>query len=186
MMAEDNTDVRSAIAVRRWVDVAHAHRLLEQLDAIFFEASATKTFVDPEARAAFRERWFARYLAQYPQWAYVAIAGDGRVAGYLIGALDEGSGFEDFAPAAADFPAHLHVNLAPQFRNRGIGAILIEAFAADAHRAGAVGIHVVTSADARNVRFYEREGFRERARTSVNGRELVFLGRSLADAASGR
>ena len=97
MMAEDNTDVRSAIAVRRWMDVAHSHRLLEQLDAIFFEASGTKTFVDPEARAAFRERWFARYLAQYPQWAYVAIAGDGRVAGYLVGALDEGSGFEDFA-----------------------------------------------------------------------------------------
>ena len=80
-----------------------------------------------------------------------------------------------------DYPAHLHVNLAPQFRNRGIGAMLIEAFAADAHRAGAKGMHVVTSADARNVRFYERVGFRERARTSVNGSELVFLGRSLAD-----
>jgi len=181
MMVEDNTDVRSAIAVRRWKDVAHPHRLLEQLDTIFFEASGTKTFVDPQARAAFRERWFARYLAQYPQWAYVAISGDGRLAGYLVGALDEGSGFEDFALAADDYPAHLHVNLAPQFRNRGIGAVLIEAFAADAHRAGAKGMHVVTSADARNVRFYERTGFRERARTSVNGSELVFLGRSLAD-----
>ena len=74
----------------------------------------------------------------------------------------------------------------PQFRNRGIGAVLIEAFAADAQRAGAKGMHVVTSADARNVRFYERVGFRERARTSVNGSELVFLGRSLADTASGR
>ena len=115
MMAEDNTDVRSAIAVRRWADVAHPHRLLEQLDAIFFEASGTKSFADEEARAAFRERWLARYLGQYPQWAYVAIAGDGRVAGYLVGALDEGSGFEDFAAAAADFPAHLHVNLAPHF-----------------------------------------------------------------------
>jgi GNAT superfamily N-acetyltransferase len=187
MMAEDNTDVRSAIAVRRWMDVAHSHRLLEQLDAIFFEASGTKTFADEDARSAFRERWFGRYLAQHPQWAYVALSGDGRVAGYLVGAVDEGSGFEDFAAAAADFPAQLHVNLAPQFRNRGIGAILIEAFAADARRAGAKGMHVVTSADARNVRFYEREGFREHARTSVNGRELVFLGRSLADdAASGR
>jgi GNAT superfamily N-acetyltransferase len=180
MKVEDNTDVRSAIAVRRWKDVASSDRLREQLDAIFFEASGTKTFVDPEARAAFRERWFARYLAQYPQWAYVAISGDGRVAGYLVGALDEGSGFDDFALAADDYPAHLHVNLAPQFRNRGIGAVLIEAFAADALRAGAKGMHVVTSADARNVRFYERVGFRERARTSVNGSELVFLGRSLA------
>ena len=167
------------------MDVAHSHRLLEQLDAIFFEASGTKTFADEEARAAFRERWFARYLDQYPQWAYVAISGDGRVAGYLVGALDEGSGFENFAAAAADFPAHLHVNLAAQFRNRGIGAVLIEAFAADARRAGAKGMHVVTSADARNVRFYERVGFRERARTSVNGSDLVFLGRCLADNPSG-
>ncbi len=181
MMSEDNADVRPAIAVRRWMDVAHSDRLLEQLDAIFFEASGTKTFADDEARAAFRERWFARYLAQYPQWAYVAIAEDGRVAGYLVGALDEGSGLDDFAVAAAEFPAHLHVNLAPQFRSRGIGADLIEAFAADVRRAGAKGVHVVTSADARNVRFYERVGFRQRARTSVNGRELVLLGRSLAD-----
>ncbi len=88
--------------------------------------------------------------------------------------------------AADDYPAHLHVNLAPQFRNRGIGAVLIEAFAADALRAGAKGMHVVTSADARNVRFYERVGFRERARTSVNGSELVFLGRSLAGARNSR
>lgn len=163
------------------MDVAHSDRLLPQLDAIFFEASGTKSFADDAARAAFRERWFARYLSQYPQWAYVAIAGDGRVAGYLVGALAEGSAFDDFAVAAAEFPAHLHVNLAPEFRNRGIGADLIEAFAADVRRAGADGMHVVTSADARNVRFYERAGFRQRAHTSVNGRKLVLLGRSLAD-----
>lgn len=163
------------------MDVAHSDRLLPQLDAIFFEASGTKSFADDAARAAFRERWFARYLSQYPQWAYVAIAGDGRVAGYLVGALAEGSAFDDFAVAAAEFPAHLHVNLAPEFRNRGIGADLIEAFAADVRRAGANGMHVVTSADARNVRFYERAGFRQRAHTSVNGRKLVLLGRSLAD-----
>ena len=181
MMSEENADVRSAIAVRRWMDVAHPDRLLPQLDAIFFEASGTKSFADDAARAAFRERWFARYLSQYPQWAYVAIAGDGRVAGYLVGALAEGSAFDDFAVAAAEFPAHLHVNLAPEFRNRGIGADLIEAFAADVRRAGADGMHVVTSADARNVRFYERAGFRQRAHTSVNGRKLVLLGRSLAD-----
>ncbi|MDP1911256.1 MAG: GNAT family N-acetyltransferase, partial [Hyphomicrobium sp.] len=125
------------------------------------------------------ERWLARYLAQYPQWAYLAMTPDRTVAGYLVGALDEGSGFDDFAAAAARFPAHLHVNLSPAFRNRGIGAALIEAFAADAAQSGAEGVHVVTSADARNVRFYERVGFHPRARTMVNGRELLFLGRRL-------
>jgi ribosomal protein S18 acetylase RimI-like enzyme len=179
MMSKTKPDARSSVAVRRWTDIDRSVSLVEQLDAIFFEASNTKAFPSEEARAAFRERWFGRYLTQHPQWAFVALAADGSVAGYLVGALDEASGFDDFADAAREFPAHLHVNLAPAYRSRGIGAALIDAFAADAARAGAKGIHIVTSADSRNVRFYERAGFSEQARTSVNGRDLVFLGRSL-------
>ena len=179
MMSKTKAHARSSVAVRRWTDVDLSASLLEQLDAIFFEASNTKTFPSEEARATFRDRWFGRYLTQHPRWAFVALAADGSVAGYLVGALDEASGFDDFAGAAREFPAHLHVNLAPAYRSRGIGAALIDAFAEDAARAGAKGMHIVTSADARNVRFYERAGFSERARTSVNGRDLVFLGRSL-------
>jgi ribosomal protein S18 acetylase RimI-like enzyme len=172
---------RSSVVIRRWTDVPHDDRLTAELDAIFFEASNTRSFVSDEARAAFRERWLGRYLAQHPQWAYVALAPDGKLAGYLVGALDEGNGFDDFAAATRDYPAHLHVNLAPAFRSRGIGAELIEAFAVDAARAGASGMHVVTSADARNVGFYERVGFRRRATTTSNGHGLVFLGRRIAN-----
>jgi ribosomal protein S18 acetylase RimI-like enzyme len=167
------------VAIRRWSEIPHTAQLIEDLDAIFFEASNTKSFASEPVRAAFRERWFGRYLEKYPQWAYIAATREGVVAGYLVGALDEPSGLEDFASAAQAFPAHLHVNLAPQFRNRGIGADLIDAFAADASRAGVKGVHVITSADARNVRFYERAGFRPRAKATVNGAELVFLGRAV-------
>ena len=45
--------------------------------------------------------------------------------------------------------------------------------------AGAPGMHVVTSANSRNVAFYARNGFAEIVRASVGGRELVFLGRKL-------
>ncbi len=175
------TDARPATPpiIKRWREVQQTRALMQKLDTIFFEASNTKSFASEEARAAFRERWFGRYLAHYPQWAYVAQTPDGTVAGYLVGAAGEPSGFDDFGSAAQAFPAHLHVNLAPQFRSRGIGAELIEAFVADARRAGVKGVHVVTSADARNVRFYERVGFKPRATTTVNGSELVFLGRSL-------
>lgn len=184
-MSEAKADIRSAITIRRWADVDRHELLTRQLDAIFFDASGTKSFASEAAREAFRERWFARYLMQHPQWAYVAMAADGTLAGYLVGALDEGSGFDDFAAATNEFPAHLHVNLAPVFRNRGIGADLIEAFAEEAARAGAIGMHVVTSVDARNVRFYERVGFRRRASTTVDGRELVFLGRRLGNPETG-
>lgn len=178
-MAETRTAAHSAIAIRRWDEVARRDQLGAALDAIFFEASGTKSFASEEVRAAFRERWLGRYLVQHPQWAYLAMAPDGTIAGYLVGALGEGSGFDDFATAAQQYPAHLHINLAPHYRSQGIGAELIEAFAKDAARAGAKGMHVVTSADARNMRFYERVGFQPRARTTVNGRELVFLGRRL-------
>ena len=65
MMSEAKTDLRSAVTVRRWADVDRPERLTGQLDAIFFEASGTKSFASEEARAAFRERWFARYLVQH-------------------------------------------------------------------------------------------------------------------------
>jgi len=167
------------VSIRKWRELPHRENLLPDLDEIFFESSNTKSFASSEARAAFRERWFGRYLSQYPQWVYIAQDAEGAVAGYLVGALDEASALDDFAAATRSFPAHLHVNLAPRFRNRGIGADLVDAFAVDAARAGARGVHIVTSADARNVRFYERVGFRPQARTVVNGSELVFLGRKL-------
>ncbi len=85
----------------------------------------------------------------------------------------------DFAELCRQFPAHLHINLAPAFRSHGIGARLIEAFAAYAADQGAVGMHVVTGAGMRNVRFYERCGFQQRGAAERNGGQAVFLGRAL-------
>jgi GNAT superfamily N-acetyltransferase len=181
----------SQISIRRWAEIADRDRLTPELDAIFFEASATKSFAGEAERAEFRERWLGRYLTQDPQWAYLAIDtrdGGSVLAGYLVGRVDLGAGgarendagpFGEIAQLTAAYPAHLHVNLAPQYRNRGIGAGLIGGFVADAARAGACGLHVVTGAASRNIGFYERNGFRELARASVGGREIVFLGRSL-------
>lgn len=174
-MGDNNATTR----IVRWDEIAHREQLHDTLDAIFFEASGTKTFVDDEARSQFRERWLGRYLRDFPQWAYLAIAGDGELAGYLVGAIDEPPAFDDFRLAAERFPAHLHINLAPQFRSRGVGALLIDTFASAAAQAGAPGMHVVTSSDARNVRFYQRTGFSPQATTLRNGHELVFLGRAL-------
>lgn len=179
------------ISIRRWADVADQQRLASELDAIFFEASATKSFADDAERRAFRERWLGRYLAQDAEWAYLAVDASGAVAGYLVGAVDDPAlaarfadiGYlKDFARLTAAYPAHLHVNLAPSYRGCGIGAVLVAAFAADAARAGARGMHVVTGAGARNIGFYELNGFRELARASFNGCEVVLLGRRLGAA----
>jgi GNAT superfamily N-acetyltransferase len=177
------------ISIHRLTEIADRDSLTPALDAIFFEASATRSFASDTERAAFRERWLGRYLSAEPQWAYIARDAAGAVVGYLVGSIEDPrrSGrygdvgyFLDFADLTAGYPAHLHVNLAQGHRNRGIGAALIGAFAVDAARAGAAGMHVVTGAASRNVRFYERNGFRELGRATFNAHEVVFLGRKLA------
>jgi GNAT superfamily N-acetyltransferase len=176
---------RHDISIRRWTEVPDAKALVPAVDAIFFESSATKTFAGERERAAFRARWLGRYLEREPEWAYLALD-RGRVAGYLVGSVADPAtapqscdDSADFAALTQNYPAHLHVNLAPSYRNRGIGAELIAMFAADAARAGACGMHVVTGAGARNVRFYERNGFAELARATFNGHAVVFLGKRL-------
>jgi GNAT superfamily N-acetyltransferase len=158
------------------------------VEAIFFEASGRSFEPGPE-RDAFRERWLDRYLDSGRDEVFLALAGDGAVAGYLVGDVRDPAHqarFDDigyfrgaFADLCRQYPAHLHINLAPQFRGRGTGARLIEAFAAAAGAAAAPGMHVVTGDGMRNVRFYQRCGFAERGRTMWNGRGIVFLTRSL-------
>ena len=162
----------------------------KQVDAIFFEASGRSFEPGPE-REAFRQRWLGRYLEHAGDPVLLAVAGE-TVAGYLVGSLEDPAAqdrFLDldyyrthFAARCRQFPAHLHINLAPAFRSRGIGAALIEAFAAAAAAAGVAGVHVVTGKGMRNVRFYERCGFGVLGAAPWNGREVLFLGKELAGA----
>src|SRR5262245_6548790 len=161
---------------------------LAQVEAIFFEASG-RSFEPGPARDAFRERWLGRYLDAPADPVLVAIAGT-RVAGYLVGSLEdpvEQLRFSDleyyrahFAAHCQHFPAHLHINLAPAYRSRGLGSALIAAFAARAAAAGVAGMHVVTGKGMRNVRFYARCGFEPVASAPWHGREVVMLGKDLS------
>jgi GNAT superfamily N-acetyltransferase len=180
-MSQPSIDIMQAVG-------ACSPATLAQVESIFFEASG-RTFVPGPERDAFRERWLGRYLRGGTDTLFLAFHDGNRVAGYLVGALEDpgrqdrfddiGYFRADFRELASRFPAHLHLNLAPEFRGVGIGARLIEAFAAHALDAGAAGVHVVTGKAMRNVRFYERCGFSERAGALWNGRNVVFLCREL-------
>ncbi len=174
--------------IRRYQEVGGAHGLDAALDGIFFESSNTKNFASDEARTVFRERWLGRYLKHDPQWTYVAQLKEGPVAGYLAGSLSDPAltarfsdigYFAEFKALTQEYPAHLHVNLTSDARGLGIGGALLQRFVADAGRAGAKGVHVVTSRGARNVGFYERNGFSERGALGEGAREVVFLARAL-------
>lgn len=167
-------------------------RLARGLDAIFFEASNTKSFESANERAAFRQRWLGRYLDDFPEWAYIARDAAGEVAGYLVGCVSDpahDARFADigyFAMLAAEtarYPAHLHVNVRADCRGSGLGARLIAAFLADARRAGVAGVHVVTSEGARNVGFYLANGFSQVHAFRVGEKRLLMLGADLVERA---
>ena len=180
----------SPIMICRFSELAGRLGLVPEIDCIFFESSATKNFESDSDRSAFRERWLGRYLSNFPQWAYLALARDESIAGYLVGSLDDPAQtplfediayFKDWKALTQRFPAQLHINVASSRRGQGAGACLVAAFIEDARRAGAPGVHVVTGRGMRNVRFYDQNGFKEAGALHVNGRELVFLARTLLD-----
>ena len=159
-----------------------------ELDRIFFASRARRSFETDMDRAAFRERWLGRYLEHFSPHALVAIDQQRRIVGYVIGSLDDPAHDPLFADLAfmgsfkaltAAYPAQLHINVAPEWRGRGVGGQLIEAFCARAHDLGAPGAHVVTTRGMRNVDFYVRHQFLERGAAVVNERELILLGRVL-------
>jgi GNAT superfamily N-acetyltransferase len=166
----------------------HTPELLARIDHIFFDASG-REFHSARERAAFRQRWLGRYLREVSDIVLLAVADDAEVAGYLVGSIEdpaEQQRFSDigylrthFRALCRRFPAHLHVNLASPFRNQGIGARLVETFAALASEAGAPGMHVVTARAARNVRFYERCRFSALGVARAGESDIVFLARAL-------
>lgn len=58
------------------------------------------------------------------------------------------------------YPAHLHINVIPEFHRQGVGRLLIERELEHMRAAGIPGIHLVTtSANRKAVPFYESLGF---------------------------
>jgi len=174
-------------AIHRLTELDRWRQRVCELDPIFFEASLTKTFPDEATRAAFRERWLGRFLEHWPELAHVAIGADGMIIGYIIGShadpardprFDDIGFYRALADRTPDYPAHLHINLAPVARSKGIGSRLIEAFVSDARAGGLPGVHLVTSRDSRNRSFYARSGFLTIAELTWGGTPIVMLGRA--------
>jgi ribosomal protein S18 acetylase RimI-like enzyme len=58
------------------------------------------------------------------------------------------------------FPAHLHMNVLPEYQRRGLGSRLMERFLSAMREAGAPGVHLVTSTENKKaLPFYQKEGF---------------------------
>ncbi len=172
----------------RLTDLADPAPAVRALEEIFFESSSRTEFASASERERFYRRWTHFYLTRCQTDVWFHQDGQGDISGYLTGCRDSGAArdlfdelpayalFETYFPA---FPAHLHVNCRADRRGQGIGAALVEAFAADCRSAGLAGVHLVTAPGARNVGFYHRLGFTRRESRPFGNRTLLFLGRPL-------
>lgn len=174
----------AASCLRRLTEMADRGAALAALEEIFFLSALRRRFASPAERAAFLATWTAWYVAHAPADLWFALTGTGSVAGYLTGCRDSAGAdglfrtipqYAVFADRFGAFPAHLHINVHPDHRDRGVGAALVAAFAADITAARLAGIHIVTGAGARNAAFYVRNGFTEADQRGP----LLFLGRRL-------
>src|SRR5215475_5416587 len=174
--------------VVRLIDESNWKSHLAIVENIFFATSRIRIFADEQARSSFKMRWLDRYLIHCVDSFFIALANDGVLIGYLAGCLenptlsplfDDLGYYKVFAPYCVSYPSHLHINIAADYRNRGIGGALIEAFAERASGVHAPGIHIVTNQGARNIRFYERNNFRALSTTDSDGVPVVFMGRQL-------
>jgi ribosomal protein S18 acetylase RimI-like enzyme len=82
-------------------------------------------------------------------------------------------------PALADHPAHLHIDLLPDYQRAGHGRRLIDTLLAALHAAGVPRVHLgMLSTNTPARAFYDRLGFHEL--TVPNAGMITYLGRSTA------
>lgn len=113
-----------------------------------------------------------------------AIAGRSDVRSHWLRLLGLKKSPEDSFPRdlrarlAAEFPAHLHINVDPQFQSRGIGSLLIRRYEDELRRRGAPGVHLFCG--QKPVSFYQRQGFSILERmTLASGAEVFCMGREI-------
>ena len=83
-------------------------------------------------------------------------------------------------PELADYPAHLHIDLLPEYQRQGYGRALAFTFFAALAEAGATRVHLgMLTRNTPARAFYDRIGFHEIAVPDAG--ELTYLGRATSD-----
>ncbi|NBX18488.1 MAG: GNAT family N-acetyltransferase [Proteobacteria bacterium] len=160
----------------------------KSVDEIFFESSPKKSFASASEREAFKFKYLDWYSQNLPQYFLVALGEKSEVLGYVCGVADtrrheDLAGlhpwFEIFEDCYPQFPAHLHINCAESARGRSIGSTLLAVFESCLRSDGVAGVHLVTSPDARNVGFYDKNGYKFTKTMNWKDSKLLLMGKSL-------
>ncbi len=152
------------------------------VEEIFWLTSSRSSFLDSADRLRFRQQYLDVYLNQM---AWVACE-DNVVVGYIVATNDTlgmhaqwPAHLELFRDQYQSYPAHLHINCHPRVQGRGWGKVLLRALEQALVQQAVKGLHLITSASARNVSFYLREGYQRREQRTWGNAELLLLAKSL-------
>lgn len=173
----------------RYLDSANKILHRQQIKNIFLEATSLTLDSEEEKENSFK-KWTDYYIDQHPEWIYLAIKG-GHCVGYLMACPDSLGAtnlfenfhsYKTFEDQFSQFPAHLHINTHKSLRGQGIGRLLIESVCNELQIKNREGLHIVTTPDAENIKFYEKLGFSYQLQRNFKDFKLLFMGRKLASA----
>jgi ribosomal protein S18 acetylase RimI-like enzyme len=81
-----------------------------------------------------------------------------------------------------DYPSHMHIDLLERARGQGLGRRMMEQLMGELRRRGSPGAHLnVSVINTPALRFYDRLGFHELARTGTTTGGSIYLGKTLTD-----
>ncbi len=127
----------------------------------------TATFV-----RRYREEWLPATEGRYPAPAEPPVTPTDMMLGLHLNPE------RMLVPELAGHPAHLHIDLLPEWQGRGFGRALMNAFLAGVRAAGAERVHLgMAPANVKARAFYDRLGFTEIPTGDVT---VTYLGRSTA------
>lgn len=164
-------------------------KVWQSVETIFFESSIKKKFANAEEKAHFRFKYLDWYIKNHPELFFIAIDGDKNIQGYICGAPDTAAEselsslhpwFSLFSHLFLHYPAHLHINCAENARGVGLGTALLNVLENTLQSKQILGVHLVTSPEARNVGFYDRNGYKFSQTVVWKDAPLLFMGKSLS------
>lgn len=165
-------------------EIDSSSEVIDEIKEIFYSNSSVQSFKSEETKVAFYQKWLGLYIDNFSENFLLAFE-DTKVLGYLCYCEDTFSFIEKFGALGGQarfkeeikqFPAHLHMN--SKVTGKGIGKMLLMEF--EARKSDDLaGVHIITSPNMGNVKFYEKMEFSFQKTFPLNPQTtLLLMGKS--------
>lgn len=153
----------------------------EALTDIFWLTSAKTDFESSDAKLSFQKKYLDDYLF-HDDFIGLVYLEDDKVVGYIVGLLNLKDSYiinhnmlklfhDDILPHSTE----LHINFHPKYQGGGKGSKLISEFEKLVKSKNGENIFLITAKDARNVSFYQRNGYDVKSNKISQGSEIIMM-----------